>query len=65
MQPNNRNRSARQRLPTDLEGRFGKIGIPAVAAAVRYSSECERNRAHRSIKDAGGGVAERRKPPKE
>jgi hypothetical protein len=67
MPPNNRNRSPRQRLPMDLEGRFGKIGIPTVAAAVRYSSERERNRAHRSIKDAGGGVAdkERRKLPKE
>jgi len=62
----NQNRSPRQRLPTDLEGRFGKIGIPAVAAAARYSSE--RKRAGPSkIKDAGGGAAEkeRSKPPKD
>ena len=52
MPPNNRSRSSRQRLPTDLEGRYGKIGIPAVVAAARYSSD--RKRARRSIKDAGG-----------
>jgi hypothetical protein len=65
MPPDNQNRSPRQRLPTDLEGRFGKIGIPAVAAAARYSSE--RKRAGPSIKDAGGGAAEkeRSKPPKD
>jgi hypothetical protein len=42
-------------MTTELEGRYGKIGIPAVAAAARYSSE--RKRARRSIKDAGGGAA--------
>ena len=62
MPPNNRSRSPRQRLPADLEGRYGKIGIPAVVAAARYSSD--RKRARRSIKDAGGG-AEPRKLPKE
>jgi hypothetical protein len=55
MASNNRNRSPRQRMTTELEGRYGKIGIPAVAAAARYSSE--RKRARRSIKDAGGGAA--------
>jgi hypothetical protein len=34
MPPNNRNRSPRQRMPTDLEGRYGKIGISAVEAGV-------------------------------
>jgi phosphoenolpyruvate carboxylase len=49
----------------NLEGRYGKIGISAVQAAVRYSSD--RKRAHRSIKDAGESAAnnERRKPPKD
>jgi hypothetical protein len=50
-------------MTTELEGRYGKIGIPAVAAAARYSSE--RKKARRSIKDAGGGAnKERWKPPK-
>ena len=54
MASNNRNRSPRQRMTTELEGRYGKIGIPAVAAAARYSSE--HKKARRSIKDAGGGA---------
>ena len=64
MASNNRNRSPpRRRMTTELEGRYGKIGIPAVAAAARYSSE--RKKARRSIKDAGGGAnKERWKPPK-
>jgi hypothetical protein len=46
----------------DLEERYGKIGIPAVAAAARYSSGRKRAR---SIKNAGGGAnKERWKPPK-
>jgi hypothetical protein len=65
MLPNNRNRSLRQRMRTDLKERYGKIGIPAVEAAARYSSD--RKTTHRSIKDAGGGAAdkERRKSPKD
>jgi hypothetical protein len=43
--PNNQNRSPVQRLPTDLEAPFRKIGIPAVAAAARYSSERKEERA--------------------
>ena len=55
MASNNRNRSPPcQRMTTELEGRYGKIGIPAVAAAARYSSE--HKKARRSIKDAGGGA---------
>jgi hypothetical protein len=65
MPPNNRNRSPRQRIPTSLEGRYGKIGISAVEAAARYSSD--HRRTHRSIKDAGESAAnkERRKPPRD
>jgi hypothetical protein len=65
MPPNNRSRSSRQRLPTDLEARYGEIGIPAVVAAARYSTD--RKRARRLIKDAGGGATnkEPRKLPKE
>jgi hypothetical protein len=49
----------------NLEGRYGKIGISAVQAAARYSSD--RKRTPRSIKDAGENIAnyERRKPPKD
>jgi hypothetical protein len=49
----------------NLEGRYGKIGISAVKAAVRYSSD--RKRTHRSIKDAGETAAnkERQKPAKD
>jgi hypothetical protein len=54
MPPNNRSRSSRQRLPTDLEARYGKIGIPAVVAAARYSSDRIRERAARSKTLAGG-----------
>jgi hypothetical protein len=63
MPPNNQNWSPRQRAPTDLEGRYGRIGISAVEAAARYSSD--RKRKHRSIKDAGKSAAnkERRKAP--
>ena len=61
MASNNRNRSPRQRMTTELEGRYGKIGIPAVAAAARYATE--RQRARRSIKDAGGGGANTREAP--
>ena len=65
MPANNRNQSSRQRMPTNLEGRYGKIGISAVEAAARYSSE--RKRTQRSIKDAGETTAnkERRKPQKD
>jgi hypothetical protein len=49
----------------DLEGRYSKIGISAVQAAARYSSD--RKRTHRSIKDVGESAAnkEQRKPPKD
>ena len=62
MPPNNQNRSSGQRLATDLEGPFRKIGIPAVAAAARYSSKRKRAR----LSNAGGGAAEkeRSKTPK-
>ena len=52
-------------MPMNLEGRYGKIGISAVQAAARYSSD--RKRTHRLIKDAGESAAnkERRKPPKD
>jgi len=30
-----------QREEASLDGRYGKIGIPAVAAAVRYQSEAK------------------------
>jgi hypothetical protein len=65
MSANNRNQSSRQRTPTNLEGRYGKIGILAVEAAARYSSH--RTRTHHSIKDAGESAVnkERRKPPKD
>jgi hypothetical protein len=59
---NNRNQSPRRRMPMNLEGRYGKIGISAVQAAAPYSSD--RKRTHRSIKDAGEAAnKERRKPP--
>jgi hypothetical protein len=47
----------------NLEGRYGKIGISAVQAAARYSSD----RTPCSIKDAGESAAnkERLKPPKD
>src|SRR5919204_2955920 len=45
MPVNNRNQS-RRRMPMNLEGRYGKIGISAVQAAARYSSG--RKRTHRS-----------------
>ena len=51
MPPNNRSVVA-QRLPTDLEARYGKIGIPAVVAAARYSSDGKT--ARRSIKTLAG-----------
>jgi hypothetical protein len=62
---NSRSRSPRRQMPMKLEGRYGKIGISAVEAAARYSSD--RKRTHRSIKDAGESAAnnERRKPPKD
>jgi hypothetical protein len=62
---NNRSQSPRRRMPMNLEGRYGKIGISAVQAAARYSSD--RKRTPRSIKDAGENIAnyERRKPPKD
>ena len=65
MPVNIRNQSPRRRMPMNLEGRYGKIGISAVQAAARYSSD--RKRTHRSIKDAGESAAnkERRKPPKD
>jgi hypothetical protein len=63
MPPNNQNRSPRQRLPTDLEGPFRKIGIPAVAAAARYSSE--RTRARPSNAGEGAAEKERSKPPED
>ena len=66
MPPNHRTRSTpHQNSPTDLERRYGKIGISAVAAAARYSTN--RKSARRSVKDAGGDAAnkERWKPPKE
>ena len=65
MPPNDRTRSSHQNSPTDLERRYGKIGISAVAAAARYSTD--RKSARRSVKDAGGDAAnkERWKPPKE
>jgi hypothetical protein len=65
MSPDNHNRSPRQRMPMDLERRYRGIGISAVEAAARYSSESRRT--HRSIKDAGKSAAdkERRKPPKD
>jgi hypothetical protein len=52
-------------MPTDLEGRYGKIGISAVEAAARYSSD--RKRTRRSIKEAGESAAnkEQRKPLKD
>jgi hypothetical protein len=52
MPPNNRSRSSRQRLPTDLEARYGKIGIPAVVAAARIRATV-RERAARSKTLAG------------
>jgi hypothetical protein len=65
MPPNNRNHPPRQQMPTNLEGRYGKIGISAVEAAARYSSDPKKTR--RSIKDAGQSAAnkEGRKPPKD
>jgi hypothetical protein len=65
MPENKRNQSSSQRMPTNLEGRYGKIGISAVEAAARYSSD--RKRTHRSIKNAGETAAlkERRKPQKD
>jgi hypothetical protein len=44
----------------NVEGRYGKIGISAVQAAARYSSD-------RKIKDGGESAAnkERRKPAKD
>jgi hypothetical protein len=53
MPVNNRNQSPRRRMPMNLEGRYGKIGISAVQAAARYSSD----RTHRSIKNAGESAA--------
>jgi hypothetical protein len=63
MPVNNRNHSSPRRMPMNLEGRYGKIGISAVQAAARYSSD--RKRTHRS--DAGETAAnkERRKPAKD
>jgi hypothetical protein len=61
MVPNNQNRSPQQRVATDLEGRFGKVGIPAVWAAARYSTE--RKKPSASIKDAGAAEQERSKAP--
>ena len=58
MPANNRNQSSRQRMPTNLEGRYGKIGISAVEAAARYSSD--RKRTQRSIKDAGRDHSQQR-----
>jgi hypothetical protein len=65
MSANNRNQSSRQRTPTNLEGRYGKIGISAVEAAARYSSN--RQRTHRSIKDPAESAVnkQQRKPPKD
>jgi hypothetical protein len=65
MPANNRNHPPRQQMPTNLEGRYGKIGISAVEAAARYSRD--RERTHHSIKDAAESAAnkERRKPPKD
>ena len=65
MPVHNRNHSPRRRMPMNLEGRYGKIGISAVKAAVQYSSD--RKRTHRSIKDAGETAAnkERQKPAKD
>jgi hypothetical protein len=60
MPPNNRNRAPRWRMRTDLEGRYGRIGIQAVEAAARYSSD--RTRIHRSNKDADGGAANKKAP---
>jgi hypothetical protein len=65
MPVDNRNQSPPPRMPMNLEGRYGKIGISAVQAAARYSSD--RKRALRSIKDAGENAdnKERRKPPRD
>jgi hypothetical protein len=65
MPPNDRTPSSHQHSPTDLERRYGKIGISAVEAAARYSTD--RKSVRRSVKDAGGDAAnkERWKPPKE
>jgi hypothetical protein len=63
MPPNNQNRSSGQRLPTDLEGPFRKIGIPAVAAAARYTSE--RKRRGPRTRAGGAGEKERSKRPKD
>jgi hypothetical protein len=62
MPVNNRNQSPSRRMPMNLEERYGEIGISAVQAAARYSSD----RTHCSTKDAGESAAnkERRKPPK-
>jgi hypothetical protein len=50
-------------LPTDLQGPFRKIGIPAVAAAARYSTE--RNRQRPSNAGEGAAEKERSDPPKD
>ena len=45
MPVNDRNQSPRRRTPMNLEGRYGKIGISAVQAAARYSSDRKRRTA--------------------
>jgi hypothetical protein len=61
MPANNRKQSPRRQ--TNLEERYGKIGISAVEAAVRYSSAGKRM--HRALKGAGETAAkQRREPPK-
>jgi hypothetical protein len=61
MPANNRNHPPPQQMPTNLEGRYGKIGISAVEAAARYWSDPKRTR--RSIERAAN--KEQRKPPKD
>ena len=41
MKPNNAAPLSEQRKGEDLGGRYGKIGIPAVAAALPYQSDAK------------------------
>lgn len=41
MKPNSAAPSSAQRQGEDLDGRYGKIGIPAVAAALPYQSDAK------------------------
>jgi hypothetical protein len=61
MPANNRKQSPRRSAPTDLEGRYGKIGISAVEAAARYSSASKKT--DRAPKNAGEIAAKQRREP--